>query len=215
MYQSVSLVQQVRLRTQHIDSNDLLQSMGYARPSRKHRDRLQSVLSSPVLGLDQSAFDFRYSAEDFVLSLCKAVGLEASFVQQEVADIRSAIHRDTWRFKPYLFVDTGFKRTTQAIYALAALEHQRQVRVPDIQLDTPIAEQIELAGRHVREHYAESGGDLGIWGTIQRYLFFYSPEQAVALSLHGTLVGEWQGPQPSRAVVSALNACGVIKVDPI
>jgi hypothetical protein len=208
MNQPDSLVHEVRLRTQHIDSNELLQAMGYPGPSLQNVERLQSVLSSSVLGLDQSAFDFRYSGEEFVLSLSKALGLRRSFAQRGIAVIKSVIEREASRFKPYLFVDTGFKRNNQPLFVLAFLEHQRHVPVLDIQFDTPIAQQIELAGRYVREHYAQSRGDLGTWGTIQRYLFYYAQKQAVALSLQGVLVGEWQGPEPSKAVFNVLKVCG-------
>lgn len=211
MHHSVSLVQEIRLRAHHHDSTELLQAMGYPRPSIQNLERLQAVLSSSVLGFDKSTYDFRYSGDEFVLSLSTALGLSRSFAKQEIAVIKSAIEREPNRFKPYLFVGTDFRRDNQPLFMLALLQHQRYVPVLDIKCDTPIAQQIEIAGNYVREHYAQSGGDLGTWGTIQRYLFYYSSKQAVTLSLHGVLDGEWHGPEPSRAVSDVMDVLAVIK----
>lgn len=49
---------------------------------------------------------------------------------------------------------------------------------------------------------AESGGELKIWGCIQRYLFCYAEDRKLELSLSGDVVGDASGTGLSQASVT-------------
>jgi hypothetical protein len=54
----------------------------------------------------------------------------------------------------------------------------------------------------VREHIFETGGDLGIWGEVQHYWFYYKKDEAYLLAQNGEVLGKREGPVPNKASAS-------------
>lgn len=52
-------------------------------------------------------------------------------------------------------------------------------------------------------HYQQREGQLGIWGTIQRYVYHYAPDSALVLRTDGSVEKEVPPPAHPRASVSA------------
>ena|SRR5690625_2419836 len=121
----MTLQNELQIRAAHIDSDDLLRLLGYRRPKEDHRQRLRHVLSDPLLGLRDSLFGLRYDSRAFVHALAQVLGIDEQFVTTEIRRIRAEIDELDHSFVPFIFVDTGFKRTTQPLFALAFCEHQR------------------------------------------------------------------------------------------
>lgn len=175
--------------------------MGYQRPDQRAQARLQTVFEDPDLSLRQGGFDFRYSDEEFVKALCEVLGIPAVDYQPAIAAILQRLSEDRMAFKPYLFVDTDFVRRNQPVHALAFCEGQRYVHFDTGFWRKPLTEQVELARQRVREHMAETRGDLDIWGQIQRYHFFYAPEQSVEIAPDGQVRADRDDIRPSRATL--------------
>src|SRR5690606_15560059 len=104
-------------------------------------------------------------------------------------------------FKPFLFVDTGFRRAGQSIAVLALCEGMRRIDFPEQFWRKPLAEQVELAQQRVREHMENCVGELGIWGTIKQYWFYYTPDDCVEISTNGEIVGAAKRPAPGQATL--------------
>jgi uncharacterized protein YegP (UPF0339 family) len=62
--------------------------------------------------------------------------------------------------------------------------------------------QLGRAQCRVREHIYETGGDLGIWGEIQHYWFYYKKDEAYLLAQNGEVLGKREGPVPNKASAS-------------
>jgi hypothetical protein len=105
-------------------------------------------------------------------------------------------------FKPYIWVDTGFVRQSQPIFALAVCEHQRYLSFPKGFWRFPIDRQLGRAQCRVREHVYETGGELGIWDPIKQYWFYYNKEAAYLLARNGEVVGKHEGPVRNLATGS-------------
>ncbi len=88
----------------------ILKKMGYHKPSATNLERLQKVLSSPTLGLDVGGYDLRYQSHEFVHELCRALELPLDECDANIARIKRQAEDDRAAFKPYLWVDTDFKR---------------------------------------------------------------------------------------------------------
>jgi hypothetical protein len=101
--------------------------MGYPHPNEKNMERLEKVLASKTLGLKDGGFDLKYSTPEFLVALSKVAGLNEQEVRQRIGNINQDVSDDWHAFKPYIWVDTHFKRTTQPIFALAALESRRHL----------------------------------------------------------------------------------------
>jgi len=182
--------------------DDILKAIGYSKPDDKSRERLAKVLGSKTLGLDTGSFDFKYSTSEFLIALSKVAGLNEAEVRRGVRRIEQDISDDRHAFKPYIWVDTHFKRANQPIFALAAMESRRHLGFRDGFWRLPLEQQLAEAQALAREHMAETEGKLVIWGTIQEYWFFYEPRRAYRLAPDGEVLGKHEGPVRNSARMS-------------
>lgn len=198
----MNLLQELTIRLSHLSERDILLHMGYDKPVERHVQRLRAVLNDPELGLASSQFDFKYSAEHFLLKLCEIAGIEPFKAQRAVATIQAQITRQENAFKPYLFVDTGFKRTTQPILALAVCEGQRYLHFDKDFWSAPLYEQLATVYERIQSHMDETQGFLGIWGYIRRYYFVYDHDgSAIEITPAGQIIAAHNHFQPSVATV--------------
>jgi len=177
----------------------LLRIMGYRNPGTSTKKRLQSVLESPDFGLEQGSYDFRYTSRQFLTVLCIAVGMERPVIKTRVEQLEHRIEEERVAFKPYLWVDTDFKRQNQPVFMLAALNQQRYLHFTKGFWRNDLASQLEIAQSWVRVHMSKTDGELGTWGRIQQYLFYYTASQAYILAPSGEVIGEHEGPVPNGA----------------
>jgi hypothetical protein len=181
------LALELQLRSAGIDQNTLLESMGYHHPSGQARKRLADAIGHPAKFLEGSSFDFKYSSEAFLRRLGTLLGLEADWLEEQLEDLKADNHAEASAFKPYLFVDTGFVRQAQPIFALALCSHQRYLSFAPGFWRLPVHEQVVQAQERVRGHMAETGGDLRIWGQVLRYVFHYAPDSHIVIDPRGEL----------------------------
>lgn len=197
--------QELQVKLTHICLRDIALLIGYNKVTAgKAASRIANVLSDPYLGLYAGKYDFKYSDEQFLSKLCEVVGVNIS--DHELDAIRAAYTDRRDRFKSYVFVDTGFQRTGQPIFALAFCEHQRNLQLDyDVRVK-PIYEQVEYIKLLVRKHYAEKNGVCGIWGDIQKYVFFYEEGCQLALNPDGVILGEPEAVNIGKATLTARGA---------
>ena len=191
---------ELQLRSAGVDDRFLLESMGYARPTGKARQRIREAVRSPAQFLEGSSFDFKYSNEAFIKRLGTALGLEAPWLDAQIEMLKKENRAQAAAFQPYLFIDTGFRRRSQPVCVLALLDHQRYLRFSQRFWRLPIHEQVAQAQERVREHMTETRGDLGLWGQVRRYVFHFSPTGHVVIDPNGQLTDEVAKP-PSAAVL--------------
>ena len=188
----------------------ILKKMGYHKPRATNLERLQKVLSSPTLGLDIGGYDLRYQSHEFVHELCRALELPLDECDAHIARIKRQAEDDRAAFKPYLWVDTDFKRKSQPIFALAFLESRRYLGFPRWILRLTPEQQLVQAQELVQDHMRETEGELLIWGSIKRYWFFYAPNRSYWLAPDGEVIAKNEGLVTSRAaspVIEAMNKC--------
>lgn len=186
------------MRVAAIPHDEILRAMGYQKPTSANLERLQNVLDGPEFGLNDGGFDFKYSSEGFLRAMCVVTGMNMALADQRICRIKKYLEEEREAFKPYLWVDTGFKRTSQPIFALAICEHQRYLDFPKGFWRLSIDRQLGRAQCRVREHVYESGGELGIWGHIKQYWFYYKKNAAYLLAWNGEVIGKHEGPVPSQ-----------------
>ena len=186
----------------------ILKKMGYYKPSATNLERLQKVLNSPTLGLDVGGYDLRYQSHEFVHELCRALELPLDECDANIARIKRQTDDDRASFKPFLWVDTDFKRENQRVFVLAALESRRYLGFPRWLLRLTPEQQLVQAQELVQEHMRETEGELLIWGTIKRYWFFYAPNRSYWLAPDGEIIAKNEGPVSNQAaspVIEAMN----------
>lgn len=185
----MKLQKELAIRAAHLEDTELLLLMGYSRPNSKHRERLKTVLADPLLGLRVSAFDFRFGNRAFIQVLGQVLGISHNAIQRELQEICEKLEVEQRQFKPVVKVITDFNRTTQPIFVLAACEHQRSLRFTQGELQhyfsVTVTDQVHLISKKVKQHYDHCQGSLGIWGSIQRYVYHYDNTHALIMLPNG------------------------------
>ncbi|GAA0792367.1 hypothetical protein [Marinobacterium sediminicola] len=187
----MTLQQELQLRLANVDRREIAQLMGY-RPHRidKCVERIQLQLTDPYLGLGKGRFDFKYSDEGFLRALCELVGLGLETYEDEIAGLRRELDERRQVFKSYVFVDTGFQRTTEPVFVLALSESRRRIYLDADTRMLPMDQQVSCVQKMVRDHFEACKGTLGIWGNIRRYLFVYEENEQLILTPDGIIVRE-------------------------
>jgi len=190
------------LRAAQMPSVEILRAMGYQKPTFANLERLKSVVDDPEFGLDAAGFDFKFSSEDFLRKLCSVVGIDHAVTEKRMKSLMQYIGEENSAFKPFIWVNTGFTRKSQPLFALAACEEQRYLSFSKGFWRRPVSKQLCLAQCRIREHFYETGGELGIWGEIKQYWFYYEKDAAYLLARNGDLMGKRGGPVPDQAIGS-------------
>lgn len=113
-------------------------------------------------------------------------------------DIRERLSR-----KPgHLFIETGFKRRSQPIFVLAAMEGRRNILIDRYKFNNK-KEELEAVRNFVKKHCKEKKGEIELWGKIKFYV--YSSEwfdKKILIDCDGNIIGEVDRYSYSRAVMS-------------
>ncbi|MFC2990623.1 hypothetical protein [Halomonas tibetensis] len=147
----------------------------------------------PQLGLATPEYDFHFASRAFSEALCQALAMEPDDYLPALDANGAHLEEERQAYKPWLFVDTGFKRADRpgtAIFILAMIESKRRLRLPPDTFRLPWEQQLQRAQQRVHQHMADTGGELKIWGRVQRYLFRYAEDQKLELSTRGEVVGD-------------------------
>jgi hypothetical protein len=104
-----------------------------------------------------------------LLALSKVAGLDMEKSRRRIEAIQQYLSDEEQAFKPFIWVDTHFKRTSQPIFALAACESHRRLQFPKGFWRLPLEEQLSQAQALARQHMAETEGTLVMWGKIRAY----------------------------------------------
>lgn len=187
------------LRASQYEEDELLKKLGYQSTSDKTRQRLRNTLSNTDLGLDAANYDFRYSQPEFVLALGKVLGIPAERTEQYIQACQKRFKEIAESFKPFVWVDTEFKRTSEPVIALAVCEHRRYIRFPDTFYRHSLDTQLSLAGEKAALYYEQTGGTLPIWGEIKRFRYYVAEDDAYILNIKGEVIGRHHGPVDNKA----------------
>lgn len=165
--------------------NHIIEKLGYRKSQlAKAQQRVIKTVQSPLLGFDTSHFDFKYSQVEFVRRLCQLLlsdtalqtKVNESLCQVAIKQVNKFIRFYHHAYTPWIYVDTGFKRSTQPIFALALCESKRRIALPKTMQLLASNEQHSIVSELITQHYQYSqslhDSKLGIWGEIQQYVFF-------------------------------------------
>jgi hypothetical protein len=157
------------------------------------------MLASPDTGLDTPTYDFRYDQAQFLHALCAVLGINRTEVEQHISNTKARLERIANAFKPYVWVDTEFKRKSEPLVALAMLESRRYIRFPDTFYLHSLETQLDLAGERAALYYQQTEGSLATWGNIKRFRYYVSDSEAYVLDTNGNVIGKHQGPVDNKA----------------
>ena len=86
----------------------------------------------------------------------------------------------------YIFVNTNFKRKSEPIFALAFCEGQRNIGLDKNDLIFRGDDEIfAIISNIVKQHYIDSSGSIGIWGTVINYVYHHSDGESYIFDKDG------------------------------
>lgn len=183
----MSLQNTLVTKFKYFEPIEILKKMGYRKITEKTITRLNDTLSDKILGLAKSHFDFKYSNIDFIKALCRVCDVDFNDYSDELFESQANFRELHYGFKPYVFIYTGFKRTSQPIFMLAFLERSRNLSLPIRNKRLSIDAQIEYVSCLIIEHYKKMGGYLNVWGEIKQYVFNFTETDYLVLNPDGSL----------------------------
>jgi hypothetical protein len=181
----MSLQYIIKNKLKSFDINKLAKALGYS-STQKLSERIEIVTNSDTLSLDSSHFDFHYSAPEFIRKLCEALTIPLTLCNKIIAEIEAKLQIKKFRFKSRLFVETNFKRKSEPIFALAALNGRRYLPVEGFQ-GIDLNDQLKYIRRLIQSHYADQTV-LEMWGNISQYVYFYDEKTIIIFSTSGEVI---------------------------
>jgi hypothetical protein len=121
---------------------------------------------------------------------------------REMADAKAAREART-NWTPFLYVLAELSCPTAITFcALCGGDRSRYAEVPASVTLLPYEEQLAEVGRLLREHYAMRTGRTFFFGKIVNYLYQYTYDYGIELSVTGEVVGERTTPfEPPRVTL--------------
>jgi len=171
---------------------NIVKSLGYEN-LEKGLSRLNRVLSSPDLGLSVSEYDYVLGSEAFVQKLFITIGASDMINQSAIEDQLEKINDDRYGYRPWVFVDTGFKRQYEPVFVLAFLESRRRIRISKAfkkeSRNMQLAHLKDWVLNFMKEIEADDG-KVTIWGAPKQFVCHMAKDHIFTLDLEGDLIAE-------------------------
>ena len=183
----MTIHQQMIEKAKAIPAKTLLETMGYRNP-KVGRRTLESFLKAPGIytWLKEGHFDFKYDSETFLERLAQILEIPTDALEEEIRKDQERLSAITALQQPSIFVNTGFRRKSEPIFALALMEVKRNLPI-DKEIVYEMSDEMlqKYIGSIVQDHYAQNDGKLPLWGTIRNYLYRHTDGRKLLFSLDG------------------------------
>jgi len=179
--------------------NELAKSLGYS-STKQLSKRIDDVINSEALSIDASHYDFHYGTPEFIRKLCEVLTIPSNLCNKIIDEVEADLQIKKFRYKSYLFIETNFKRKSEPIFALAALEGRRYLPVEGLQ-GIVLNDQLKYIQMLIKSHYAEQV-ELPMWGKISQYVYYYDEKTIIIFSTSGEVIDSVEKYSTSRATMS-------------
>ena len=155
-------------KIQHKLTTNTLSKLGYTKEN-KHINRLIKAKTIDEF-LDVPFYDFKYTSVSLLEKICHLTGLNVGELHNSILEYE---HNKKENLKQaYIFVFTAFKRKNESIFALAALESKRNIKIDREVFSKDVQYIDEYISKTITDHYSLKEGKLPLWGDIKAYVFF-------------------------------------------
>ena len=196
----MNLIETIHQRIRALDPDALVKSLGY-RSVERGRKTLEEFLQAPDIErwLSGSHYDLTHSSRSFLEALCRKLELGEACGKEIAAYERK--HEQLLKMeKPWIFIDTGFRRKNEPIFALALMEPRRRIVLDkEWALGRTLEELLDELSQLIPRHYREHEGRLPLWGTIRSYVYHHTDGSRYIFGPDGTLREDEPLPEENRA----------------
>jgi len=92
----------------------IAKQLGYC-TTDKITARIESMINNRYLDLDKSGFDLRYSTPNLIRKLAEIFDIPSLVCDKVIEEIEVELLAKRKRFKPYIFIETDFKRASPPV----------------------------------------------------------------------------------------------------
>jgi len=160
--------------------------LGYS-SVKKIMPRIESMINSRYLDLDKGGFDLRYSTPKLISKLASVLDIPTLVCDKVIDEINAELQAKSRRFKPYIFIETNFKRTSQPVFALAVLQGNRFLAVEEVAGALSLNDQLKQVQEQIKAHYLREP-IIDMWGEVKQYVYYYEEDLALVFSTNGQLL---------------------------
>jgi len=147
--------------------------MGYVNFEKfdKHIKLLKSI-NSLTEYFTNTTYDLVYDSKGFLFSLFDTLHLSKENLKYDIEEYEKLDAEIKEIQKSYIYIQTHFKRKSEPIIALAALEHKRRLQLDSNALASkPLLEQLDIIQKQIATHYNQTdNGQIELWGKIDTYI---------------------------------------------
>jgi len=110
-------------------------------------------------------------------------------------DLRVHVDDERYGYRPWLFVDTNFKRTSQPVFVWAFLESQRRLNLPKELKREPLQEQLDYLKSCIADYLDSLKAEdvNAVWGRPVGFYCHLSDTHGLKLDLYGELIEDIHG----------------------
>ena len=185
----MNLLYAIKQSLKKTDHDEVLRTMGYRNLKTGQKTLLKFLNTDSIyLWFKNGYFDMKYNSEEFLQHLIEALDLTSEWddelkqYKRRLDDIRAM------RNRPYVFIDTHFKRQSEPIFVLVMLEGRRRIPIDkELLIFKSEKEIFEIIGVIVENHYISSSGKLQLWGEIFNYIYHNTDGKKFIFNPDGTL----------------------------
>lgn len=162
------IFKQIREKLISQDTTKLDKKMGYNN-YKNFEKTLKNFLSSKSLydWLENGHYDYVNTSYDFFIKLSSELDIDTKKHLKQ----KELLKNEILRFKnSYLFINTNFHRTSEPIFALAAMESLRRIDLSNREdfYFKSTDEILKMISQEIKKHYQERDS-LPLWGPIVNY----------------------------------------------
>ena len=173
----MKLLQQIKEQLQLKDHNKIILKMDLK--SRSTQSKITNVLLNLQNYQDLSEYfdhgynGFEYTNTTLLEAICCALNINKKDVKQGIIEYQENNKKLLASEVPYIFVNTNFKRESEPLFNLVALNSKRYIKInrKDFFFKSK-EEQEKYVQSLIHSHYSKlSDGKLFIWGSVESYIF--------------------------------------------
>jgi len=185
----MNLLYAIKQALEQTNHDELLRTMGYRNLKTGQKTLLKFLDTNSIyLWLKNGNYDMKYNSEEFLQHLLEALDLTSEWDDELRRYKRRLDAIRTMRNRPYIFIDTHFKRANQPIFSLAFMEGRRNIGIDkELLVFKSESEILEIIGSIVKNHYISSNGKLPLWGKIFTYIYHNTDGKKFIFNPDGTL----------------------------
>ena len=169
----MTLEKKIIEKLQQSSHMEVLKAMGYTRVE-KYLGRIELFIkiNDIYLWLKDDSYDYLYNSEGFMRKLISVLKLSSPDTDEQITRHMRMRVQVNEMCEPCIMIDSEFERKSKSMHDLYKARHKKRIMIRKESLVfLNLTECLDMVELMVKEHHAQTQGDLGILGKVRFYYF--------------------------------------------